>query len=80
MKLIGDFKHWIRWHSMQLALLAAAMATYFTENPDQWERIIALMPEWVKPFTGVALFLVLWWARMRPQGGKPLTGGDDAGQ
>lgn len=49
----------IHFRSIQLAILAGGIGGYFQTYPDQYQGLLGMIPEWVRPFAGIALFGIL---------------------
>ena len=74
MKLIDNWKAAHKWASVRLAMLAGLAVAYFAAYPDQWQAVLATIPEPLRPWFGLMVFAVAGGSRVvtfaRPASGE----------
>lgn len=66
-------RHWLQYTSMQMGVAFSAFLAWIAAYPDQWQQLVAHLPEPVRPVVIAAVSLAaIIWARTRQQPGiKP---------
>lgn len=68
MKLINEWRSAHKFASVRLAALVGLVASYFAAYPDQFEAVMAQVPESLRPLLGFVLFAVATGARVVKKG------------
>lgn len=81
MQFVTEIRHWWKFWSVRLAVLAGAAAGWITANPQTVGQLVAYVPEQYRPIAsvliGILVATVPTLARMMKQ--PKLEGGDNAG-
>jgi hypothetical protein len=66
-ELVDDWKSAWRWASVRALLVFTVLATYFTENREQWDTLVSFLPDTVKPLAPIVIGLAVFYLRVRKQ-------------
>lgn len=57
LRLVDDWRHAWKWGSVQLALAYGAIQSWAAADPDGFQRAMAMLPEDIQRYVGIALAL-----------------------
>lgn len=58
---------WGLW-SIRLAFVASSAIAWVAAYPSDWQKIVDMLPETLRPFVGLAAFVLIAYTRLSKQG------------
>ena len=82
MKLVDEWRKSYKWLSIQLAILAGAVAGYLAANPDVTKQLLDTLPEgparvWASAGVGLFVTMLAGGSRLVKQGKPPANSNDE---